>query len=77
MPQKQPPEAFCKKNVFLEIPQNPQESTCSRVSFLVKLHTWGLISVKFLKTPFLQNTSGRLLLNHSRKVWLLFYPPEN
>ena len=30
------PEVFCKK-VFLEIWQNSQESTCARVSFLIKL----------------------------------------
>ena len=30
------PEVFCKK-VFLEILQNSQESTCARVSFLIKL----------------------------------------
>ena len=30
--QKQPPEAFCKKKVFLEISQNSQENTCARVS---------------------------------------------
>ena len=30
------------KKVFLEISQNSQESTCARVSFLVKLQAWGL-----------------------------------
>ena len=34
--QKQPPEVFCKK-VFLETPQNSQENTCARASFLIKL----------------------------------------
>ena len=33
--QKRPPE------VFLEIVQNSQENTCTRVSFLIKLQTWG------------------------------------
>ena len=33
--QKQPPEVFCEKKVFLEISQNSQENTCGRVSFLV------------------------------------------
>ena len=40
--------------MFLEILQNSQESTCARVSVLITLH---------LRIPFLQNTSGRLLLN--------------
>ena len=37
------------KKVFLEISQNSQESTCARVSFLIKLQA----SAKFLRTPFL------------------------
>ena len=43
------------KKVFLEISQNSQENTCARVPFLIKLQ-----APKFLRTPFLQNTSGRL-----------------
>ena len=35
------PGMFCKK-VFLEISQNSQENTCTRVSFLIKLQAWGL-----------------------------------
>ena len=30
------------KKVFLEISQNSQENTCTRVSFLIKLQAWGL-----------------------------------
>ena len=30
------------KKVFLEISQNSHENTCTRVSFLIKLQTWGL-----------------------------------
>ena len=33
--QKQQPEVFNIKKVFLEIPQNPQETTRARVSFLL------------------------------------------
>ena len=29
------------KKVFLEISQNSQENACARVSFLIKLQTWG------------------------------------
>ena len=65
---KQAPEVFCKKKVFFEISQNSQENTCARDSFLTKLKKslWhGCFSVKFekfLRTPFLKNNSGRLLL---------------
>ena len=62
--------------MFLEISQSSQENTCARVFFLIKLQAksatllkkrlWHRCFpanyVKFLKTPFLQNTSGRLLL---------------
>ena len=53
------------KKVVLEILQNSQESTCARVSFLIKLQLATLLKkrpwhkcfpsnfVKFLRTPFL------------------------
>ena len=65
------------KKMFLEILQNSQENTCARVFFLIKVaglrsatlfkkRLWHLCFpvnfAKFLGTPFLQNTSGRLLL---------------
>ena len=37
------------KKVFLEILQNSQESTCVRVSFLIKLQAWGLRRATLLK----------------------------
>ena len=58
------------KNVFLIISQNSQENTCARVSFLIKLQACKFIKketlaqafpvnfAKFLRTTFLQNTSG-------------------
>ena len=70
---EQPPDAFCKK-VFLErCSQNSQEKACVKESILIKLHSKGCEKrtwqkcfpvnlAKFLRTPFLQNTSGRLLL---------------
>ena len=70
--QKQPSEVFYEKTVFLEILQNPQENTCTRVSFFKVAGLWNFIrketlaqvfSCEFLRTPFLQNTSGRLLLS--------------
>ena len=61
------------KKVFLEVSLNSQKNTCARVSFLIKRPAtlfkkklWhGCFPVnfaKFLRTPFLQNTSGRLIL---------------
>ena len=65
--QKQSPE------VFLEISQNSQEKSCqekSRPATLSKKRLWYLcfpaIFAKFLRTPFLQNTSIRMFLH-----WLL------
>ena len=53
-----------KKRV-LRISQNSQENTCKRASFLIKglWHRCCPVNfAKFLRTPFLQNTSRRLLL---------------
>ena len=62
------------KEVFLEISQNSYENTCAIASFLMGLRPATLLKkrlwhrcfpmnfVEFLITPFLQNTSGRLLL---------------
>ena len=61
------------KKVFLEISQNSQENTCARASFLIKLPAvlkkslqhkcFPINFANFLRTLFLQNTSGQLLLN--------------
>ena len=61
--------------MFLEISWNSQQNTFARVSFLIKLQQasnfiekrlwhrcFPVNFMKFLRTPFLQNTSGRLLL---------------
>ena len=40
--QKQPPEVFYRKKVFLKFLQKSQENTCARVSFLIKLQASGL-----------------------------------
>ena len=64
------------RKVFLEILENSQENTCARVPFLIKLqdqpatlskkrlwHSCFAVNfAKFIRTPSLQNTSGRLLL---------------
>ena len=72
-PQKQPPEVFCKK-VVLEISQNSKENTCARDSFLIKLQAghwhrrFPMNFAKFLRTLFLQNVSGRLLLKPANLI---------
>ena len=67
------PEMLCKK-VFLEISQNAQESTCVRISFLIKAQPATLLKkrlwhscfpvnfVKFLRTLFLTEHLWWLLL---------------
>ena len=47
--QKQPPEVFYEKKVFLEISQNSQKNTCVRVTFLIKLQASGLTPATLLK----------------------------
>ena len=63
--EKQPPVVFCKKKVLLEILLNSQENTC-RPATLLKKRLWRRCFLpnfaKFLRAPFLQNTSGRVLL---------------
>ena len=55
------------KKVFLKIPQNSQESGLFFNSNFIKKEIWHrcfpVNFVKFLRTPFLENSSGRLLLN--------------
>ena len=55
--QKQPPEVFFKKSV-MRISQNSQENIYNGISFWCFLVNFK----KFARTPFLQNSSGRLLL---------------
>ena len=73
------------KKVFLKISKKLQENTCARVSFLIKLQSSGLqlhlkkdsgtsvflwILKIFSEHLFLQNTSGRLLLEYKLYVEL-------
>ena len=63
-------EKFHSVSFLLEISQNSQENTCSIHLFLIKRKLWHkcfpVNFAKFLRTLFLQNTSGRLLLNEHR-----------
>ena len=74
--------------MFLEILQNPQENTCAsfflnkvadlRPATLFKKRLWHRCfpanSAKFLRTLFLQNTFGRLLLQNFSQEILLTLP---
>ena len=67
--QKEPPWTCSVKKMFVEILKNSQENTCVRVFFLNKVaglkHGYFPVNFgKFLRTSFLQNTSGELLLNN-------------
>ena len=76
--QKQPPEVFCKKGVLKTFAKLTGKHLCQSLFFnkviglmsatLLKKRLWYrcfLVNfVKFLRTPFLQNTSGRLLLEN-------------
>ena len=57
------------KKVFLKISQNSQKNTCATVAFLIKKRPWHrcfrVNFAKFLRKPFWQNISGRLLLSVS------------
>ena len=63
--QKQPPEVFFLKKMFL-ISQNSQETTCDRAATLFKTRLWHryfLVNfAELLKALFLENISVRLLL---------------
>ena len=69
--QKQPPEVFCKKmysQKFCKIHSKtlvPEPEACNFICLYFKRLWHRCVPVnfaKFLKAPFLQNTSGRLLL---------------
>ena len=50
--QNHPPEKFYKKNLFLNISQNLQESTCARASSLIKSFTKNEALVKVFSFKF-------------------------
>ena len=57
-----------RKGVFRNFVKFTKKTTCTRVSFLIKFMWISVNFRKFLRTPFLQNTSGRLFLFLS-SVW--------
>ena len=70
------------KKVFSEISQNSQENTCARLFFnkvaglSLCRRCFPMNFVKFLRTPFLQNTSGRLLQLVSALQYFEYYYDE-
>ena len=64
------------KKVFLETSQNSQEDTYNKVAPLLKKRLWyrcfPVNFVKFLRTPFLENTSGQLFLKGPINSFLTF-----
>ena len=66
--QKQPSQVFCKKGVLRNIAKFTGKHLCQSLFFikvagLMLCHRCFSVNfAKFLTTPFLQNTSGRLLL---------------
>ena len=77
--QKQPPEVFREKGLLRYFAEFI-EKHMYRVPFLIKLQAlkkrpwyrcFPLNFVKFLRTPFLHNTSGRLLLIQKQSTFYL------
>ena len=60
--QKQPPEVFCKKGVLKIFAKFTGKHLCKSLFFNKVAGLWPVNFVKFPRTPFLHNTSGRLLL---------------
>ena len=71
------PEVFCKKGALRNFIKFTGKHLCQSLIFnkvLLKMRLWHrcfpMNFVKFLRTPFLQNTSGRLLLTQSYVVFI-------
>ena len=63
--QKQPPEVFCVKRVHRNLTKLTGKHLCQSLFFNKVVNF-----VKFLRTPFFQNTSGRLLLYETKsETW--------
>ena len=62
--QKQPPEVFCKKGVLRNLAKFTGKHLCQSLFFNKVAGV-----AKFLRKPFSQNTSGRLLLRVKYPWW--------
>ena len=72
--QKQPPEVFYDKKVLRNFAKFTGKHLCQSLFFNKVAGLWHRCSVNFanfLRTPFLQNTSGRLLLSKGIVTWVL------
>ena len=67
--QKQPPEVFCKKRCSEKFRKINRKTSVPKSLYLRPVN-FG----KFLRTPFLQNTSGRLLLTDAKTFWKVVKP---
>ena len=54
------------KKVFLEISQNSQENTCARVSFLIKLQTWGCFWMEDILNLYKKNEISELTFSYKK-----------
>ena len=74
---KQPPEVFCKKRCSWKFRKIRSKTSVPESLCLSKKRLWHkcftVNFAKFLRTPFLQNTSGRLLPNREQLVSLNGY----
>ena len=89
--QKQPLEVFFKKGALRNFAKFTEKHLCQSLFFnkvyekylktLLKKILWHrrftVNFARFLRTPFLQNASGQLLLNHSRSFTLQCTPTTN
>ena len=64
------PGGVLYEKVFLEISQNLQENTCSRVSFLIKLQVWG--SKQMFSCEFCEISKNNFFTEHLRKTASVF-----
>ena len=71
--QKQPPEVFCKKG-FLTNFAKFTGNTCAKVSFLIKLHAWGVF-LWILRKFFTEHLRTTPSIFHC--IWLLQMKKSN
>ena len=71
--EKQSPEVFYKKQVFLEISQNSQENTCAKVSFLLKLQALAQV----FSCGFCEISKNTFLIECLRETASVLYSEKN
>ena len=71
--QNQPPEVYCKKGVLRNFSKLTGKYLCQEVWNFIKKETLVQVFSKFLRTPFLQCTSRRMLLYTIINFLLLYH----